>query len=97
MEYIKVIWYHNFIDEPVELYYEVDYSRNELRKVELYANGAVGYASLNSHYNGSFPSKDQIPTIEDINKDNQFSAMKICKNEFEEIWIYAIKKARNKL
>ena len=38
MTYIKVQWIHNFEDEPILLYSELDSMRNEVRKVEVYKN-----------------------------------------------------------
>ncbi|WP_353885443.1 DUF6881 domain-containing protein [Acinetobacter bereziniae] len=36
MQYLKVEWMHDFLDEPIFLYSELDKNRNELRKVEVF-------------------------------------------------------------
>lgn len=86
MEYVKVIWKHEFTDEPVELYSELDDWNNEIRKVEVYRNGKVGYATIDLSYNNTFLSKYELPDIIEINQDEQFYATPISKDDFEIIW-----------
>ena len=45
MEYIKVYWMHDFIDEPIILYSELDEKRFEVRKIEIYRNNRIAYAT----------------------------------------------------
>lgn len=86
MTYIKVQWIHDFEDEPILLYSELDSMRNEVRKVEVYKNNELGYACENKSVNGTFLSKTEIPSLEDINLDVQFDACEIDKEYFELIW-----------
>ena len=44
MKYIKVHWIHDFADEPEMLYSEIDSHDNEVRKVEVFKDGSMGYA-----------------------------------------------------
>jgi hypothetical protein len=46
MIYIKVKWSHSFPDEPILLYSELDRERCEIRKVEAFPGGRMGYAGL---------------------------------------------------
>jgi hypothetical protein len=39
--YLKLIWHHEFIDEPTWLYSELDENRYEVRKVEVFKDGQV--------------------------------------------------------
>lgn len=39
MKYLFVRWIHNFPDEPVLLYSELDKSRFETRKIEVFPDG----------------------------------------------------------
>ena len=48
MRYIKVKWIHSYPDEPVLLYSEIDDSGWEVRKVEVFPDGAYGYANASS-------------------------------------------------
>lgn len=86
MTYIKVQWIHDFEDEPILLYSELDSMWNEVRKVEVYKNNELGYACENKSVNGTFLSKTEIPSLEDINLDVQFDACEIDKEYFELIW-----------
>ncbi len=90
MTYIKVQWIHDFEDEPILLYSELDSMRNEVRKVEVYKNNELGYACENKSVNGTFLSKTEIPSLEDINLDVQFEACEIDKEYFELIWHKAV-------
>ncbi len=90
MKYIKVQWIHDFEDEPILLYSELDSMRNEVRKVEVYKNNELGYACENKSVNGTFLSKTEIPSLEDINLDVQFDACEIDKEYFESIWHKAV-------
>ena len=90
MTYIKVQWTHGFQDEPILLYSELDSNKNEIRKVEIYKNGKLGYACENKSVNGTFLSKTEIPLLKDINSDAQFDACEIDKEYFESIWIKAV-------
>lgn len=44
MTYIKVKWIHEFVDEPIWLYGELNDEMGELRKIEIFPNGELGYA-----------------------------------------------------
>ncbi len=91
MEYIKVYWMHDFIDEPIILYSELDEKRFEVRKIEIYRNNRIGYATYDISVNDTYLSEFPIPEIIEINVDKQFMASKISKREFEDIWINIIK------
>ena len=93
MIYIKVHWKHNFQNEPIFLYMELDENRNEIRKVEIFGNDLLGYAYKNININGTFLSKFKIPELCEINEDSQFDAFEIDKETFELIWNRAVKKS----
>lgn len=60
-------------------------------KFEIYKNGKWGYACENKSVSGTFLSKTEIPPLEDINADVQFTAYEIDKEYFESIWSKAVK------
>ncbi len=67
MEYLAVFVEHN-IDELANLFImELDEMRNQIRVVEKYYNGIVGYADKNFEVNGAFLATDIYPTIEELN------------------------------
>ena len=90
--YIKVHWKHNFLDEPILLFSEIDDKRNEIRKVEVFRDELMGYAEGKISKNGTFLSECELPELSVINEDSQFEGFEISKDEFESIWEKAINK-----
>src|SRR5262245_38184841 len=86
--YIKVEWIHAFVDEPVLLYSEVDAHGWEIRKVEVFADGRVGYASATERAQSTMTelSLEPLPPLDEIASDPQFRPIAITKKEFEEVW-----------
>ncbi len=92
MRYIKVRWIHDFRDEPVLIYSEIDDVGWELRKVEIYRNGNASFAS-NAISAGSMLSIEPLPSLSEIASDPQFETEIISKEQFDNIWdIYAERK-----
>jgi hypothetical protein len=87
--HIKVSWKHSDIEEPVELYSELDDVRWEIRKVEVFRNGALGYACHSVSRGGTFLGLTPIPSLAEIARDPQFEPVEIVRNEFEDIWLRA--------
>ncbi|TPW37695.1 hypothetical protein FKM52_21250 [Mixta tenebrionis] len=92
MKYIKVHWEHSFDDEPTELYSEIDDSRYEVRKVEVFSTGDLTFSDQSTPKNISTLGELPIPSLNEINQDPQFKAIYIDADEFENVWIKAIKK-----
>lgn len=46
-------WLQSAADEPIEIFSELDLQRNEVRKVEKFRGGKLGYASKNSATEGT--------------------------------------------
>lgn len=90
MEYLKVKWIHEFEDEPVYIYSELNEQRDELRKVEQLNSGKMDYADDQVFTGNAFLSEVPIPENEEIASDPQFVVEIIAKEEFEEIWDRAI-------
>jgi hypothetical protein len=51
--YIRVRWLHDAPDEPVDLWSELDCQRFETRKVEIFRDGRLGYASATEAAGGT--------------------------------------------
>jgi hypothetical protein len=88
MEYIKVKWVHSHSGEPVLLYSELDKDRWETRKVEVFADGRIGFASA-TEITPSTKTKlslEPLPTLDEIASDPQFQPVEIAKDEFEAVW-----------
>jgi len=86
MTYLKVRWHHSFSDEPVLLHCELDANLLELRKVEVYADGRIGYAGDDEEFGGTRLGWEATPPSEEIAADPQFEPQETNKQEFEEVW-----------
>lgn len=86
MLYTRTKWTHKFPNEPVEILSEIDDRQDELRKVEIFEDGRMQAAGANFHTLNTALSLEPLPSIEEINKDTQFSCKEISRNEFERIW-----------
>ena len=87
LTYIRVRWLHSLPDEPVELWSELDADRRELRKVEIWADGQIGYASADSESGGTKLGERSVPSLEDIAADAQFRPEVISQLCFEDCWV----------
>ena len=85
--YFVCLWHHDFPDEPVELYSELDEKRLELRKVYVFRDGRAGVAGPNLETENVFLSEGPMPPLEDIAADPQFEPKEITQEEFEAVWL----------
>jgi hypothetical protein len=85
-------WIHNFTDEPILLYSELNDQRYEVRKVELYADGRIGYSTQELEHGGTGLGLEPIPLTQYITKDAEFVAADIDRNAFEKVWNHFVLK-----
>jgi hypothetical protein len=90
MKYMAVTWLHENSIDPIELFSELDVSRYEVRKVEVFSDGRLGYADSEHESLDTRISIEAVPSIEEILADPQFEARAISSNEFEQIWSRAV-------
>lgn len=86
MIYLKVAWIHDFLDEPILIYSEINENGDECRKIEIYDDDSFGIASKDIEFGGTALSLEPVPDINTINKDLQFIPNVIPKEEFEYLW-----------
>jgi uncharacterized protein DUF6881 len=86
MTYLKCNWNHSFPDAPITLYSELDDLRWELRKVEVFRDGRMGYADRRKEVDGSRLGLDPVPALAEIAADPQFQPVEITSLEFESVW-----------
>lgn len=86
MRYLLVEWLHSLEDEPTKLYSELDDERWERRKVELYRDGRIGFASAKGRSGTTRLSIEPLPILEEIASDPQFRPMEISQEAFEQVW-----------
>jgi len=85
MQYLYVMWEHNFEDEPKEFYMELNEERFQERVLEIFEDGKIAYATNKQEFN-TFLAKEDYPDIEEINSTEEFRARLITKEEFEKVW-----------
>lgn len=90
MKYLCVKWIHDLPSEPVFIYSEIDSSQWERRKVEIYADGRMGFADASCSFGGSRLSKEPLPSMMEIARDPQFIPVEIGRAEFEKVWSAAL-------
>ena len=86
MKYLRVAWIHDFDDEPSMIFSEIDNSRYEKRKIEIYSDDSFGLADQNLEFGGTRLGLEPIPEINEIKIDQQFIPEYISKEEFEDAW-----------
>ena len=93
MTYLLVRWLHEFTDEPILLYSEMDADRYETRKVEVFRGGRVGVAGEGVAHDKTRLGIVPVPPIEEIAADPEFTPREISRDEFEAIWLLALRVA----
>jgi len=86
MNYIRVRWLHENPEAPVLAVSELDDHRWERRKVEVFADGAKGYAMKGEERGGTRLGLVPLPPVDEIAADPQFLPEEITEEEFEAVW-----------
>ncbi len=86
MTYLRVEWMHDFANEPVEIFSELDSDRKETRKVERFADGTLHFAGPEGDSGSTFLSEKPLPELNAIAADPQFRPTIIGKENFEHAW-----------
>ena len=84
--YICVVWKHDHPDEPTELWSELDERRFEVRKVELWRDGRVGFADQRRSAENTRLGIEAVPSVHEINAQAEFDAKETDRNSFERLW-----------
>ncbi|MFC4426398.1 DUF6881 domain-containing protein [Deinococcus navajonensis] len=79
-------WHHEFEDEPIRIYAELDEERWELRKVEVYRDGRTYYAADGLSTGETRLGDVPVSPLDEIKTDAEFSGCRITTTEFELIW-----------
>lgn len=90
MDYLKVRWIHENPHDPVLLMSELDADRYEIRKVEVFADGRLGFASADQSSSETILGEKPVPGASDIAADPQFIVETIDAEEFECEWLAAV-------
>jgi hypothetical protein len=84
--YIHSRWKNGPADSPSEFYSELDPARWETRKVEVFSDGRLGYASSARSAHGTRLGIVPVPPLDEIASQQEFETMFIQSAEFEAIW-----------
>ncbi|MEM5314798.1 hypothetical protein [Paraburkholderia sp. JHI869] len=83
---IDVEWKHDFAAEPVRLVSVLDPDRYELRKLEFFRDGRVGFSDGKRSALGTQLGTLPVPELYAINADSQFEAKEVTLEAFETLW-----------
>jgi hypothetical protein len=86
MRYIHVTWNHESPDDPIELYSELDDASWEVRKVEVFRDGRIGYADALDSTESTKLGIEPVPHLDQISLDPEFHPKAIERAEFERLW-----------
>lgn len=86
MEYIDVMWHHEGSQDPIRLVSELDAQRYEVRKLEFFRSGAVGFARPGRHSEGTELGELPVPPLAEINASSEFTGTLIAGTAFEQLW-----------
>jgi hypothetical protein len=88
--YLKAFWRHDFSDEAVLWFHELDDQRREMRKVVVFRDGRSERAGWGEETRYAILSPEPLPSIGDINSQAEFAAQHIDAAEFETAWVSAL-------
>ncbi|MFE4858566.1 DUF6881 domain-containing protein [Streptomyces sp. NPDC056670] len=86
MEYIRIDWLHDFEDDPVTYYSEIDDGRWEVRAVREYRDGRLEWADGLRASGDIGLAELPFPQLEEISIQSDFNAIAIEVSEFERLW-----------
>jgi hypothetical protein len=86
MKYIKVKWFHEDLDDPVEIYSEIDDEQCEHRKIEIFRDGHKGFADKTEEVSGSRLGIEPWPDLKRLGAEPEFDIVEIAPHEFETAW-----------
>jgi len=84
--YLYSKWKNGPLDSPVEFYSELDPARWETRKVEIFRDGRLGYASSTQSKFDTRLGIIPVPSLEEIASQIEFEVRPSEAGEFEAVW-----------
>ncbi|MFJ6607067.1 DUF6881 domain-containing protein [Streptomyces lydicus] len=86
MRYWKVIWHHDFEEEPVTLFSEIDEEGYETRKVQEYRDQRLLRTDGSDETAEIGLSEGPVGKFEDVAAQPEFSAFALTEGDFEAVW-----------
>jgi len=90
--FIRVKWKHSslVLEDPITFYSEFDGERWEVRKVEVFADGRLGYANARGTFGFTRLGEHPVPALAEMGRNPEFDPAEIAAAEFEAIWDKAL-------
>lgn len=86
MKYLDISWQHDSEDDPYRMLCEVGADGYEIRKLEFFKNGRIGYASEIESSELTMLSVNRVPKLDAIVAQPGFSGAEISLQQFEQLW-----------
>ena len=86
LRFIDVDWIHDFEEEPIRLVSEIDSDGYETRKLEIFREGKIGFATSTQSSHDTDLSEKPIPSLKEINESPEFVGKEISKQTFNDLW-----------
>jgi hypothetical protein len=86
MRHLKIKWNHSSPRDPVWLYCELDDERWETRKVEVFADGRVGFADASGGVGDTRLGELPVPPDDEFPAGPEFEISEMDPADFERIW-----------
>ena len=86
MRYIRVAWDHDEPDDPITLFSEIDAEAWEVRKVEVFRDGRMGFADASESSESTRLGVVPVPDIRVVALSPEFRPEEITSQEFDRIW-----------
>lgn len=86
MRYFSSIWIHDNIEDPILFASEVGDDQYEIRKIEIWIDGRVGWADTSNHSANTRLGKAEVPSTNEINQGKEFIAKDITNIDFDRFW-----------
>lgn len=86
MDYIHVAWMHDYVEEPVELWSELDEGGNEVRRIQLFRDGRIEWVDESGGTDEGGLGEVPIDLDEIRQQADQFLLKVIDRPSFEQRW-----------
>jgi len=86
MKYLHIQWVHDLPDAPTDVYAELDDDRMEIRKIEKFVDGTIGYALLGLATELTSLRPSPVPYVSQLNQDPKAMARDMEWHEFDDLW-----------
>jgi hypothetical protein len=91
MRYIDVKWLHENAGDPIRLVSELNLDGYEMRKLEFFRDGSVGFAFASGASHGVELGTASVPPLDEINAIGEFDGVEISSADFEVLWTTAMR------